>query len=466
MRDAQSVMSSAASNYDVPRLFLGTALAFLICVLSIFTLPSLRPLSSAGIYYFITLALYGVLMFASSYVEEEHNFWYWITSGWFFLLFLSGMRKSRTNTTTFHPAIVVLIIHRLVRRWNQTGQKFAGADDIVTSGIFHGNNSLLLWVLVGATYLDVTNRISKHIARSVVTLDSPLYRKQSDPQPLDHHRLIGTLVALPLCATAFIFKLAFTAKDAPELTYGMTPSLMAWVETFDLVILAQTVFGGIVLAFFWMIFTEKQRSTRRTLRSMTGNGGKLPSFPNPSTSFKQANSTTDLAASFFDLLTLFLLTQTKAQNLPLYLLFRMQFFLLCKPPPPITHYAPTLTNPAHLALSPTQTTLTTLLLSQTSFFALGLNNSISSIDLSNAYNGISSYNVLGVGLLVFLSNWSGPVYWSVAGVLLLAAPGTPLKPAGANQGAKRSWVKQEHIHLSLLAAPRPLGGVRTREMLG
>lgn len=334
MRDAQSVMSSAASNYDVPRLFLGTALAFLICVLSIFTLPSLRPLSSAGIYYFITLALYGVLMFASSYVEEEHNFWYWITSGWFFYLFLSGMRKSRTNTTTFHPALVVLIIHRLVRRWNQTGQKFSGADDIVTSGIFHGNNSLLLWVLVGATYLDVTNRISKHVARSVVTLDSPLYRKQSDPQPLDHHRLIGTLVALPLCATAFIFKLAFTAKDAPELTYGITPSLMAWVETFDLVMLAQTVFGGVVLGLFWMIFTEKQRSTRRTLRSVTGNGGKLPSFPNPSTSIKQANSTTDLAASFFDLLTLFLLTQTKAQNIPLYLLFRIQFFLLCKAPPP------------------------------------------------------------------------------------------------------------------------------------
>jgi ethanolaminephosphotransferase len=31
------------------------------------------------------------------------------------------------------------------------------------------------------------------------------------------------------------------------------------------------------------------------------------------------------------MLTLFLLTQTKAQNIPLYLLFRIQYFLLCKP---------------------------------------------------------------------------------------------------------------------------------------
>lgn len=31
---------------------------------------------------------YVVLMFASSYVEEEHHFWYWVASGWFFALFI------------------------------------------------------------------------------------------------------------------------------------------------------------------------------------------------------------------------------------------------------------------------------------------------------------------------------------------------------------------------------------------
>lgn len=51
---------------------------------------------------------------------------------------------------------------------------------------------------------------------------------------------------------------------------------------------------------------------------------------------------TDLATSFFDLFTLFLLTQTKAQNIPLYLLFRLQLALLCKTP-----------------ISPTQTPLRT-----------------------------------------------------------------------------------------------------------
>jgi hypothetical protein len=40
------------------------------------------------------------MMFASSYVEEEHNFWYWIASGWFFALFLKGYDHIYTWTRT------------------------------------------------------------------------------------------------------------------------------------------------------------------------------------------------------------------------------------------------------------------------------------------------------------------------------------------------------------------------------
>ncbi|KAF1933386.1 alkaline phosphatase-like protein [Didymella exigua CBS 183.55] len=425
MHEAQDVMSSAASNYDVPRLFLGTGLAILICILSFFTIPSLRPISSAGIYYSITLALYAVLMFASSYVEEEHNFWYWITSGWFFYLYLGNMRDKRTTSWLLHPALMLLVIHRIIRRWNQTGQKFAGADDIVTSGIFHGNNSILLWVSIGATYLDITNRISRHIARSVVTLDKPISSSQLDLEPEQQHRMMGALIATPLCVAAVIFKLAFTAKDAPELTYGITSGVMERVEMLDLVDLARMVFGGIALVYTWIVFSEYQRSTRRAKQNVKGTG--------------------DLATAFFDMFTLFLLTQTKSQNIPLYLLFRIQYFML-----------------SLLSPTPIQTTLTSLLLSQTSFFALGLNNSISSIDLSNAYNGISGYNILAVGLLVFLSNWAGPVYWSIAGVRLLNSRGKSNSGGAQRRDARpedakptRSWVAAEHAHLHSLATPRP-----------
>jgi ethanolaminephosphotransferase len=95
-----------------------------------------------------------------------------------------------------------------------------------------------------------------------------------------------------------------------------------------------------------------------------------------------------------NLLTLFLVTQSRVTNIPLFLLFEVILGLLM-----------------HLNLSGDAVTLTSILLQYTSFFALGGSNSISSIDLSNAYNGIDGYGVAAVGVLTFASNWAGPLWW-------------------------------------------------------
>lgn len=55
--------------------------------------------------------------------------------------------------------------------------------------------------------------------------------------------------------------------------------------------------------------------------------------------------------------------------------------------------------------------VTSLLMQYSTFFALGGSNSIASIDLSSAYNGVSTYNVVVVAILTFISNWSGPIWW-------------------------------------------------------
>jgi len=95
-----------------------------------------------------------------------------------------------------------------------------------------------------------------------------------------------------------------------------------------------------------------------------------------------------------DLLTLLLITQSRATNIPLLLIFEMQAYLI-----------------SSLPLSQIEITTTSLLLQYTSFFAFGGSNTISSIDLSSAYNGVSGYNVLAVGILTFISNWTGPIFW-------------------------------------------------------
>ena len=66
-------------------------------------------------------------------------------------------------------------------------------------------------------------------------------------------------------------------------------------------------------------------------------------------------------------------------------------------------------------------TVTSLLLQYSSFFVLGGSNAISSVDLSNAYNGIAGYNVMAVGILTFLSNWAGPIWWVCATAQLMGA---------------------------------------------
>jgi len=103
-----------------------------------------------------------------------------------------------------------------------------------------------------------------------------------------------------------------------------------------------------------------------------------------------------------DLLTLFLVTQSRATNIPLLLLFEIQFYTL-----------------NDLDLSLVEITTTSLLLQYTSFFTFGGSNAISSIDLSSAYNGVSGYNVLAVGILTFVSNWVGPIFWTSATNLML-----------------------------------------------
>lgn len=72
-----------------------------------------------------------------------------------------------------------------------------------------------------------------------------------------------------------------------------------------------------------------------------------------------------------------------------------------------------------LDLSLVQVTTLSLLLQYTSFFALGGTNAISSIDLSLAYNGISGYDAIAVGILLFISNWAGPIFWASGTTMLL-----------------------------------------------
>lgn len=287
-------------------------------------------------------------------------------------------------------------LHRTAQRWNQTGQKYAGAPDIVHNVL--EPTPLLLWIFVFAAYAVITCRIAYHFP-GVVRI-SPL---------------IAIINAIILFIPSMVFKLGFTANDAPELLAWLYGRSVTHLQQVPLVAMARTVFFQLVAEFLMVltgrfIFRSRHQREDHTL------------------------------AISKDLLTLLLVTQTRTHNIPLYLIFLIQHAFL-----------------QQLRLSITQIAFTTILLAHVSFFALGNSNVISSIDLSNAYNGVSGYNVVAVGFLVFISNWAGPIWWSVAGIQLLTnGSGSPTRHEKEQNGktiskrthSQREWISEEHHHPS------------------
>ena len=277
-----------------------------------------------------------------------------------FQISLTGHR-GRSMVKNFLPqticGVVLLVTLRILRRWNQTGQKHAGEPDIAKA--FLPAHIFLLWAIVILTYLNIARKIS----RRAIPWAS---------------RLFSTAVALALGAAAIGFKIAFTMADAPELLSGVEILLIGPIKSSSLVNQARGVFWSCLALLILTIGPTiyEKLSTGKTTRSIV-----LPCH---------------------DILTLLLITQTRIINIPTFLLFEIQYLGL-----------------DYLKLSIADLSLTFLLLQYTSFFSLGGSNAISSIDLSNAYNGVAGYNVGAVGLLTFLSNWAGPFWWTSAAVLLL-----------------------------------------------
>lgn len=220
-------MSSTASDYNVSRLGLGlliTGIAALIVFPAVY--QDCAQSTYTGGFLALLVVGYGSMMFASSYVEEEQQFWYWICSGWIFYLHIRMTRSRRTRRSAFNWSSIatlgLIVSQRILRRWNQTGQKFTAEPDIARN--FLPSHPLFLWVLVILTYVDAGRAL-------FLSLPTAFPR----------------VVVLVLPALAFMFKMNFVANDSPEL---LADSVLSWMEKslkiVPLVSQARLVFGGIV----------------------------------------------------------------------------------------------------------------------------------------------------------------------------------------------------------------------------
>ena len=135
----------------------------------------------------------------------------------------------------------LLLTSRIIRAWNQTGQKHAGERDIAST--YLPSHRLLLWSLVFVTYAIVVRRLSRSSLRGA-------------PPSL------ATPGAVILGTVAFAFKVAFTAADAPELIAAFMQPAVEVMEGTHLVTLARVVFLGIGCTWLFSILPSLNQASR------------------------------------------------------------------------------------------------------------------------------------------------------------------------------------------------------------
>lgn len=138
--------------------------------------------------------------------------------------------------------LVPIVGLRVTRRWNQTGQKLAGEPDIAKT--FFYSHHISLWVAIFATYVYLLQKLS---------------RRSSSREPSK----LESVIAFSITSTAFIFKVAYTYAEAPELLQGFPQAILKGYTMLSLLIQARIVFLKTFLALMYGLLLEWRFPTER-----------------------------------------------------------------------------------------------------------------------------------------------------------------------------------------------------------
>jgi len=353
LKEAQSELTQSATNYDIQKLHLGIGILLLTSLTTLWRLWSILKMD-CSIFCLISIG-YGATMFGSSLIEEEYQIWWWFST---FTLSVLCYKK-RFNFLS------ILFLLRIVRGWNNSGQKFVG-DSVL---IFLQNNYVLNWILVFLTISIYAFNIN----------NGGLSAK---------YPLISFVVSFVLSATVFTYKLLFSLANGDKIPNELVSLTTYAIDTLgandpqeSLVDVARLFFFVIFGTLFWRII------------------------------LKVRNYDYWYFTDIHNLISFILIFQSSVQNIPLFVVFlaiKHQIGVISGDLTKLNKFK-------KIGLI----CLSTLILQNLSFFSMGQTNSLATVDLSNAYNGVTGYNILAVGLLTFLANFAGPIFWSFASMSIL-----------------------------------------------
>lgn len=391
--EVQDILSLSATNYNYSDIWCGF-LILTISSLSTWLISSYYFLMGSQLNKALLMAfqactvLYSVHFHGSSLIEEEYQIW------WFFSIIFIIFLFCYSNFKGIPYFILLITGFRLIRSWNNSGQKFSTP---FTTAAYFLNNVSVLWSINFIVFTIISFKICyQGYFVNCFSIGTVTGIKQKITNVGGFFAFVLTHV---VSSISFVFKLSQFHNDGNKV-----PKWALWIinytcDSFGIDIensnknqfqemniqLARISFYGILILLLLRILLGKLRNCKQAL-------------------------ITDLT----NIMTILLMQQSRCENIPIFLIFFITEWSISK----ILHNdgKKLRKNLDELIIISTSFSLC---VQNLSFFSIGNTNLLATVDLSNAYNGVSSYDVFLVGLLTFISNYAVVIFWSFASLKLI-----------------------------------------------
>ncbi|OAQ25958.1 hypothetical protein K457DRAFT_116010 [Linnemannia elongata AG-77] len=441
----------------------------------------------------VTLVLYLITLFASSFVEEEHQFWYFFNMTWWAVLGLISARylpsgASSGQLASFAGAgycFLQMAILRLLRSWNQTGQKYA--DQIDLRHYLNSTWVAFSWITFALTIIGLGVSVI-FVIFSQRPAHSGTQSSSHNAAPAWKSALISVLQSLTTVITTltllwitvykvdleavhfggeFMAKVHGVMSTISSVGYSIVPGngevLGAQELTYSGYAMARGCYAGMgAILLLTLILRLVTLPTRPSSLAQSQRTGEQTDKSLASKIVEDRDRTLFVPWMTLGVVTMLMILLSRRHNAVIFAFFGIQLYAyltwtsLVRHRPcfsdnqeikedalELDYMVEEVSDDASVAEStdsrqqPLRTrgqvsrlfrtvpglstihSCSILLWTLSSFFLLGNSNSIASIDISNAYVGIQAYDIFLTGVLTFVSNWAGPLWWTIAALVLM-----------------------------------------------
>ncbi|KAM0715209.1 hypothetical protein Q7P37_009674 [Cladosporium fusiforme] len=362
LTQAQQAIITGNQRFDVIRMVAGIVLCTMALMLCLHSIDAFWPSWLSGIFYVLLAGIYALVLSASTSERDECYFWYSFVPIWAVVLAARSMARAPKAACISRALIKILLVHCVAACWTFLGSTIERALlDRYNVGFW-----LTALPVIGWSWFNI-------VQHTLSGLPS---------------RAIAASVTFPLATAASIFKTS-CERDLPDDT--ILPVTLDRVSAFR----AFMVLMCLTTIILFILVARKIR--RETACTPAGDS--------------------TLSEKLHHLLTLFLMVQSRSVNLPLFVGMEYQRNALQALLDPETVAPSDKTPSGHTAsreTSAVNVAVSIFAFAHTYFFVFGGSNSISSVDLTNAFNGVSEYDIITVAILLFSANWTGPIWWCSA----------------------------------------------------